>query len=212
MLFQPEPEIRRSRFPGYASVAVHFAIFVLLVWKPLPHFIKAQSVLHGTGGSNHGKVFISWGGAVRTVKPADVEEDSRAKLPRPRRSRKPVEVPAPAMASALTPTSNGPAGSQLGTLSYGYADGHDVRPAYPVFYPDPTVARAVCPPDLRGDVIVEVTIDKQGNIIGTRLLTGLRREVDERVIAVVQNWRYHPATRDGIPIASQQDVHFHFPV
>ncbi len=212
MLFQPEAPERSRRGAAYASIAIHALVLTLLIWKPLPHYIKAQSVLHGSGGTSHGKVFVTWGGAAPVIKAKDVDDDTRSKLPLPRRHKKPPETPAPAMASALTPTSNGNAGSQLGQLSYGYADGHDVRPAYPIFYPDPTVARAVCPPGTKGDVIVEVTIDDHGNIIATRLLNGLVKEVDERVIAVVQNWRYHPATRDGVPIPSQQDVHFHFPV
>jgi protein TonB len=211
-MFTEEPKPKRSPRPLIASAAVHAIVLALLIWKPLPHYVKTESALHGMGGTGHGTVYLKYGGAQKVKKAADVDDVQRAHLHIPkRRPAKVEETPAPAMASALTPTSNGTAGTSTGTLAYGYADGHEVRPAYPVVYPDPTVARAVCPPGLKGDVIVEVTIDDRGNIVSTRLLSGLGHGVDERVVAVVQNWRYNPATRDGLPIPSQQDVHFHFP-
>jgi periplasmic protein TonB len=212
MLFTSEPKPKRSSRALIASAVVHVVILGLLVWKPLPHYIKTESALHGMGGSSHGTVYLKYGGAQKVKKAAEVDDVQRAELhvPKPHRA-KAEPAPTPAMASALTPTSNGTAGTSTGTLAYGYADGHEVRPAYPVVYPDPVVARAVCPPGVRGDVIVEVTIDEHGNIIATRLLSGLGYGVDERVVAVLQNWRYNPATRDGLPIPSQQDVHFHFP-
>jgi protein TonB len=60
-------------------------------------------------------------------------------------------------------------------------------------------------------VIVEISIDAQGIVVAERLLQGLGHGVDERVIAVLRDWRYHPATRNGVPIPSKYDVHFHFP-
>jgi periplasmic protein TonB len=212
MLFTPEPKPKRSPRALIASAVVHVIVLGLLAWKPLPHYIKTESALHGMGGTSHGTVYLKYGGAQKVAKASDVDDvqHTRLHVPKPRRT-KAEPAPTPAMASALTPTSNGTAGTSTGTLAYGYADGHEVRPAYPVVYPDPVVARAVCPPGLKGDVIVEVTIDEHGNIVSTRLLSGLGHGVDERVVAVVQNWRYNPATRDGLPIPSQQDVHFHFP-
>jgi len=63
----------------------------------------------------------------------------------------------------------------------------------------------------RGDVIVEITIDAQGSVVEERLLQGLGHGVDERVIAVLRDWRFRPATRNGVAIPSKHDVHFHFP-
>jgi hypothetical protein len=34
--------------------------------------------------------------------------------------------------------------------------------------------------------------------------------IDEKVLAALESWHFHPATRDGIPIPSKQDVHYHF--
>ena len=93
----------------------------------------------------------------------------------------------------------------------GALSGHDVRPALPEVFPDPQVARAELPAGLEGDVVVEVTIDSSGMVISTKLLQGLHPPIEEKVLATVQQWRFKPATRDGVPIPSRQDVHFHFP-
>jgi protein TonB len=58
---------------------------------------------------------------------------------------------------------------------------------------------------------VEVTIDSAGVVIETKLLKAIGYGIEEKVIAAVQRWRFRPATRDGSPIPSKQDVHFHFP-
>ena len=89
--------------------------------------------------------------------------------------------------------------------------GHEVHVAYPVVYPDPPVARAELPRDLQGDVIIEVTIDSQGNVVEIRILQAIGHGIDEKIVATLRQWRYQPATLDGVPVASKHEVHFHFP-
>ena len=98
-----------------------------------------------------------------------------------------------------------------GSAYYGDPSRHDVRPALPIVSPDPPVARADLPQGLEGDVIVEITIDISGDVIGSRLLQGIGHGIEDKVIPVVQRWKFKPATLDGVPIASRQDVHFHYP-
>ncbi len=71
--------------------------------------------------------------------------------------------------------------------------------------------RSLVPTGIQGDVIVEVTIDASGSVAETKLLRSFGYGVDERVVETVRNWRFRPATRDGVAIASKQDVHYHFP-
>ena len=106
---------------------------------------------------------------------------------------------------------NAKAGSPLGTLIEGPIVGHEVRVAYPVVFPDPPIARSQLPPDLSGDVIVEVTIDSAGNVVETRIIAAIGHGIDEKIVATLRQWRYQPATLDGVPVASKHDVHFHFP-
>ena len=136
--------------------------------------------------------------------------------PAPRRRPKPssskpapdhLQVPADAEAS----DHNARAGSALGTVIDGPIEGHEVHVAYPVVFPDPPVARSELPRDLKGDVIIEVTIDAQGNVVETRVLQAIGHGIDEKIVAALRQWRYQPATLDGLPVASKHDVYFHFP-
>jgi periplasmic protein TonB len=103
------------------------------------------------------------------------------------------------------------AGTPYGSLYSGPIDGHDIRPAYPVVYPNPPVSRFDFPDGFQGDVVVEVTIDRQGMVIDAKLLVGIRDEIDRKIVDTVQSWKFKPAMMDGRPIASKHDVRFHFP-
>jgi protein TonB len=83
--------------------------------------------------------------------------------------------------------------------------------AYPTVFPDPPVARAELPPDLKGDVVIEVTIDSTGAVVETRIIQAIGHGIDEKVVATLRQWHFQPATLDGTPVASKHDVHFHFP-
>lgn len=103
------------------------------------------------------------------------------------------------------------AGSPLGTMIDGPISGHEVHVAYPIMFPDPPIARSQLPPDLNGDVIIEVTIDAAGNVVETRVVQAIGHGIDEKIAATLRQWHYQPATLDGVPVASKHDVHFHFP-
>ncbi|HSK44940.1 MAG TPA: TonB family protein [Candidatus Binatia bacterium] len=102
-------------------------------------------------------------------------------------------------------------GSENGSSFDGLASGDEVKPALPVAFQDLKIYRSELPSGIQGDVIVEITIDAQGAVVEERLLQGLGHGVDDRVIAVLRDWRFHPATRNGVAIPSKHDVHFHFP-
>ena len=89
--------------------------------------------------------------------------------------------------------------------------GSEIRPALPMVFPDPPVRRSEIPDGVVGSVIVEVTIDAQGKVVETRLLQGLGHGIEDKVIATLHNWRFRPATKDGVAIPSKQDVYFRFP-
>ncbi|HXY09142.1 MAG TPA: energy transducer TonB [Terriglobales bacterium] len=100
-------------------------------------------------------------------------------------------------------------GSPFGSLSEGRSTGFEIRPALPTVSFDPVIE-----PDLlagrSGDVVVEITIDSVGNITDMKVLESMG-PVDQRVLAALAKWHFLPATRDGTPVASKQDVHYHFP-
>jgi len=73
----------------------------------------------------------------------------------------------------------------------------------PVIEPDLLAGRS-------GDIVVEITIDSAGNITDMKVLESLG-PLDQQVLAALAKWHFLPATRDGTPIPSKQDVHYHFP-
>ncbi len=101
--------------------------------------------------------------------------------------------------------------SSAGTPADASFSGEDIRPAIPITTLDPVITPADLG-DLKGDVIVEVTIDRDGNMVAKKLEHSLGQAVDQKVLTAIEGWRFHPAMKDGQPILSKQDIHYHFPV
>ena len=60
-----------------------------------------------------------------------------------------------------------------------------------------------------GSVFVQVTIDKQGSVIATKVVEGpdvFRRAAED----AARKWRFRPATRDGQAVESEQILQFRF--
>jgi|ERR1700722_3171182 len=101
------------------------------------------------------------------------------------------------------------AGSLYGSLISGSATGDEIRPALPVQTVDP-VAYPWELPNTEGNVVVEITIDERGEIVNKAVLQSMGSKLDERALAALNGWHFHPATRNGVAIASKQDAVFHF--
>jgi protein TonB len=86
----------------------------------------------------------------------------------------------------------------------------DVTLAMANFYPDPKPDLAVLPHGTRGDVVIDIVIDEDGKVVDTKVDQGLGHGLDEAVLAIVQTWTFYPATKAGKPVASAQQLLFHF--
>jgi protein TonB len=192
-----------------ASLAVHIAVAIAYCWPAAPLFIKPNLLARGEGGSSAPE-------AVMLYTPQDLIAAGRAqpKLPMPSgRQTARSQARARQRHNVLTETKpdNREIGSTLGMAADGASTGDEVKPALPVAFPDPQIARYELPSGLQGDVIVEITIDVRGDVIETRLLQGVGHGIDEKVIAAAREWHFRPATRNGIAVPSKQDYRFHFP-
>jgi TonB family protein len=194
------------------SLASHLLLLGWMLHAPAPMFIAPASVTRGERGTAVTPIYFGAGKGV-----ALKEERSRLTWHRPAAKKQlmelfPPDAKAQAGNEASTEVSSNlpPAGSPYGSLSYGTFTGPEVHPAWPVFAPEPAL-----PSDLRssitGDVVIEVTIDEQGAVIRTAMIHSLEPTLDEKVLAAVMQWHFHPATKDGVPIASKHDVYYHFP-
>ncbi len=86
----------------------------------------------------------------------------------------------------------------------------DVSVALANFYPAPAPDLTALPHGTRGDVVIDIVIDEEGKVVDTALDQGLGHGLDEAVIAVIQTWTFYPATKAGKPVASKQQLLFHF--
>lgn len=78
------------------------------------------------------------------------------------------------------------------------------------YFPTPKPDLSSLPNGTAGDVILDIVIDATGKIADIKMTSGLGHGIDETVIATVQQWTFHPATKDGQPVASEQELHFHY--
>jgi TonB family protein len=218
-MFTQPPEVgeRKRRI---ASLLVSFGLqgllLLALLHRPAAVFIHPSDVDQGILGSS-GSLSIVYLAPVGAEAPQPAVERPqpllRASVPRtpasPKATRPQPPTDRPTAANALEQTAQG--GSPYGRVPGSALTGDEVVPALPEVFPDPPVARADLPSGVEGDVIVEVTIDQQGNVVETKLIQGIGYGIEEKVLAVLQRWHFRPAMRDGLTIASQHLVHFHYP-
>ena len=91
----------------------------------------------------------------------------------------------------------------------GLGDG-DITIALETYFPYPKPDLSSMPHGTEGDVILDAVVDEQGKISQLTLLKGLGPAIDQAVIATVQQWSYTPAKRNGIPVPSEREIHFHY--
>jgi len=211
----------------YGSLLFHLALLAWLVHAPAPTFLAPRALRKGLPTGSVTQLY--WPKQIdQSGHDGDTRADSRPhkesaagksltyaaaekakkKGDQAHVSRKPDDSE---IAGATQPGTAAPAGSARGTTSNGELDGFEIRPALWASGADPVISSSDLAGRTEGNVIVEVTIDEHGNVVLTRLLQGLAPTVDAKVVAALENWHFHPATRDGIPVASKQDVYYHFP-
>ncbi len=203
------------RFTVSVSVAGHLALLALITFHDPVIDLKPEWLAYGEGAHTYQLIYSPPGGNAAPPDAAKLLFPRSATKPHPRplpkTQPKPAPEPQPPLADAEEGDHNSHAGSPLGTMIDGPIIGHEVHVAYPTVYPDPPVARAELPRDLVGDVVIEVTIDSQGNVVETKIVQAIGHGIDEKIEATLRRWHYQPATLDGTPVASRHDVHFHFP-
>jgi len=210
-------ERRRWNYGRIASFAAHIVFLLVLLHRAAPLFVVPSDVGLGIPHSSGSQsiIYLAPVGRERMQPPQErahlLVRNMTPKLVIARKQEARHEPPASTTADANAPEQTARGGSPFGRVPGSPLTGDEVIPAFPVVYPDPAVSRDDLPAGVQGDVIVEVTIDSQGNVVETKLLSGIGYGIEQKVLQVLQSWRFHPATRDGVTIASQHIVHFHYP-
>jgi TonB family protein len=192
------------------SVSLHLVFLGWLLHSPAPIFVAPSAVVRGQSGSSLTRIYFGGDSGVSLEQPKP-----RLTWQRPPKNSSAHRLqPPPAKFEVGNETASiqpgGPAaGSLYGSLSYGTFTGPEIRPALPIVSPDPVFGSDLAAAE--GDVIIEVTIDETGSIVQKVVLHSLGPAVDDRVLAALEKWHFTPASKNGVPIPSKQDVYYHFP-
>ena len=211
-MFTPlNPAVSKRRVTSLTvSLAVHFVFLCWLLHSPAPIFVAPSSVVKGQAGSSLTQIYFGGNSGVSQAHPKPSLTWQRAQKNANTHRLDPPPAKFEVGNETVSIRPNGPAvGSLYGSLSYGTFTGPEIRPALPIVSPDPVFGSDVA--GIQGDVIVEVTIDEQGTIVQKVVLHSLGPAVDDRVLAALAKWQFTPASKNGIPIPSKQDVYYHFP-
>jgi TonB family protein len=220
---------RRQRRLTSASLALHGLLLGWLLHAPPPELLTLRSVALGRNGKVGTRLYwpVEAPDNSHTSSASSATEVYRhqrlthekliwnqtartAKLNAPQIPLSRSESPNPSQTETLSKLGHGaPVGLPYGALSNGPAFGDEIRPALPVATADP-VAFPWELPASEGNVVVEITIDKRGEIVRKTVLQSLGPKLDEKVMAALESWHFHPATRNGVAIPSKQDAIFHF--
>jgi TonB family protein len=191
------------------SLAIHLLFLGWLLHSPAPIFVAPLSVAKGESGSSLTRIYFGGDSGVTQEQPKPLTLQQPPKIASPHRLEPPA-AKREAGNEIATARPGGPAaGSLYGSLSYGTFTGPEIRPALPIVSPDPAFGSDAA--GIEGDVIVEITIDEAGAIVQKIVLQSLGPAVDQKVLAALENWRFTPASKNGVPIPSKQDVYYHFP-
>jgi protein TonB len=112
-------------------------------------------------------------------------------------------APSPSVSAAASAVPDSSSGSDsLGSGS--------IQIALTTYSPSPVPDLSALPHGVQGDVVVDVTIDPTGKVAELAVLHSLGYGIESSVIGTLKTWTFRPATKDGNPIASVQELHFHF--
>jgi TonB family protein len=207
-----ETRTPRSRSGVVVSAGVHAAVVFLLlvggahlrVRTVQPAHTGFLAMLQTAGGAH--RISIPSFELPNTSKATKAEhvKQPQPKLTDPTRAaHREKETP-----SALPVES---AGTGTGTAAAGSgSDAQDATPAFPVFSPKPPVADRSLLPLAERHIVVDVNVSEAGEVTGETLVTGMGTALDQIVLDTVKTWRFHPATVNGNPVASEAELIFPF--
>jgi protein TonB len=195
--------------PASAPTVISAALHLLAVGLLLHHSAAWVAPIR-LPGSEHGANLLL------TYSPGRAPVRATAPNPktRPKQAIAPTPLPSPAPTpkpSATSPNSQSPASVQPDSAAGADSLGSgNINIALASYFPPPKPDLSSLPRGTKGDVVLDIVIDSSGKIADIKMTSGLGPAIDDTVIATVHQWTFHPATKDGQPVASEQELHFHY--
>jgi protein TonB len=188
------------------SVSVHLLLLAAIIHRSAPWVAPIR-----LPGSQHGSNLLL--AYLPGRAPAQSTAANPKTQPKPADSKSPTPtLPKPkTKPTDSSPNTNSPATDHPDSATGADALGSgNIDIALASYFPTPKPDLSSLPRGTKGDVILDIVIDATGKISDLKITSGLGHGIDETVIATVQQWTFHPATRDGQPVASEQELHFHY--
>lgn len=196
----------RSRFwqfrGQFLSIAAHIGLLAFLT-TAVQHAPKVAPFR--IPGTSAGVTILTW------YSPGS-QDSSTSSIQTPKVEKVPKQAAQPTKPTATEIQKSPAPQSQQGigtSPQSGLGDG-DITIALETYFPYPKPDLSSLPHGTEGDVILDAVVDEQGKISQLTLLKGLGPAIDQFVIATVQQWSYTPAKRNGIPVSSEREIHFHY--
>ncbi len=77
----------------------------------------------------------------------------------------------------------------------------NIVPPVKIFHPQPQYTEDARRARIQGVVILEATINREGEVVDIRVLKGLPMGLDQSAVETTRTWRFKPATENGKPVA-----------
>ena len=81
---------------------------------------------------------------------------------------------------------------------------------FPCFRRGQPVADRSLLPRSNQEVVVDVKVSATGDVLEATLVKGIGNGLDQLVLDTVKTWRFHPATVNGNPVATEAELIFPF--
>jgi len=92
-----------------------------------------------------------------------------------------------------------------------YKVGGDVQPPEAINNTDPLYTPEARQAQLSGTVVLQAVIDAKGHVVSVKELSKpLGKGLDESAMNTVRKWKFHPATRNGVPVPVKVSVEIGF--
>lgn len=77
----------------------------------------------------------------------------------------------------------------------------NITPPVKIYYPQPQYTEDARRARIQGVVILEATINREGEVVDVRVLKGLPMGLDKSAVETALQWRFKPALENGEPVA-----------
>jgi len=203
---KPVAQTARHPIPTTVSVGMHLLVLSALLYHGRHGIVSLRSP--GTENGHHLVLTYLPGRAPLQAlisTPKTPLDPAKAKSPIPTPEKKPTEeqVTSPHPQSPISDHPDATSGADA--LGSG-----DISIALAKYFPTPKPDLSSMMRGTKGDVIVDIVISEDGKVSDLKLVQGMEQKIDETVIATIRQWVFHPANRNGQPIASEQELRFHF--